>query len=96
MPRHALSICKRRGCTATRERWKLTCDSCWTEAPWDLRQRYVRARKAKLTRIAGAIGRELLRLLGRKPAEAGREATRNTFTNIARLTGDRDALEPAE
>jgi hypothetical protein len=96
MGRRSPPVCKRRGCGAGRERWQFVCDDCWSDVPADARQRYIRARRAKLTRIAGEIRRELLRLLGRKPAEASPASPQNTFTNIARLTGDRDALEPAE
>jgi hypothetical protein len=92
MRRHAPSICKRRGCECPREKWKLTCDGCWAELPWAARNRYVRARKAKLTRIAGEIGRELLRLLGRKPADASTA----TYTRIAAQLGERDELGATE
>jgi len=96
MRRRSPPICKRRGCITGRERWQLVCDECWVDVPVEARQRYSRARRARLTRIAGEIGREILRLLGRKPAGATPEPPRNAFANIARLTGDRDAMEPAE
>lgn len=70
MPRHGPSICKRRGCSTVRERWQLVCADCWREVSHPQRVRYVRARKAKLTQIAGELGREILRLLGRKHADA--------------------------
>lgn len=92
-----LSPCKRRGCAGLRQRWQLTCEACWSDIPWPDKQRYLRAARAKLTRIKNEIGREILRALGRKPAEASPPAaTSDTFTNIARLTGDRDAMEHAE
>lgn len=97
--RHRPSVCKRRGCTTIRERWKLTCDECWVELPWAARNRYIRARKAKLTRIAGEIGRELLRALGRKPADARPAATPAPTAAYARncaLLGEHDEIEAAE
>lgn len=88
------SICKRHGCEASRARWMLVCAECWLDVPAPDRQRYTRARRARLTRIAGEIGRELLRALGRKTA-APNQSTQ-AFRHIAAITGDRTELEAAE
>ncbi|NYT43134.1 hypothetical protein HZY97_20330 [Sphingomonas sp. R-74633] len=92
-----IQFCKRRGCEATRLRKQFVCSPCWGEIPAADRHRYMRARRNGLTQIASSIRSEIMRALGRKLATANPPAANpDTFTNIARLTGDRDAMEPAE
>lgn len=93
--------CKRKGCEAPRERWQLVCPECWASVPAPTRQRYAAARRLHLTRIAKTMGSDIVRLLGRKPAQAPdaappRANRRSPYAQIATLTGDRDALEAAE
>lgn len=97
MPAYRPSICKRHGCTASRERWQLVCATCWLEVPYAERQRFLRARKAKLTRIAGELGRAILRKLGRRPAEASPPATAPAptiaYARNCALLGERDEID---
>lgn len=85
--------CKRPGCDASRESGHLVCASCWTDIQYPTRQRYLRAKRRRLTKIAADLGRNILRTLGRKPEET---PPTQAFAQIATLTGDRDQLEPAE
>jgi hypothetical protein len=88
--------CRRRGCSAARQRWQFACASCWAEVPFADQQRYLRAARAGLTHIKSVITGEILRALGRKPTSQGATAAPDPFTTIARITGDRDAVEAAE
>jgi hypothetical protein len=101
MRRAGPPACRRRGCDSVRERWKLVCDECWSDVPWAARNRYVRARKAKLTRIAGEIGREIVRVLGRKlreprTAPAATPTPTAAYARNCALLGEHDEIEPAE
>ena len=93
MHRGKLVTCKRTGCAAPRENGHFVCTSCWREVPFAARDRYLRARRRRLTKIAGEIRRDILRVLGRKPEQT---PPTQAFAQIAALTGDRDQLEPAE
>ena len=85
--------CKRLGCAAPRESGHQVCTSCWRDVPYPARERYLRARRRRLTKIAGEIARDILRTLGRKPEQT---PPTQAFAQIAALTGDRDQLEPVE
>lgn len=96
MRRRQPPVCKRHGCSAGRKAWQLVCDACWFEAPRDLRDRYSRAHRAKLTRIAGEIGREMLRKLGRKSVNASATTPTDTYARNCALLGEHDELLAAE
>jgi len=86
--------CKRRGCDVPRSSWQFACEGCWAAVPFPEKQRYLRAKRAKLTGIAAKISREILRDLGRKPASPSPSA--QIYARTAAMLGERDHLEPAE
>lgn len=88
-------VCKRRGCTRSRERWQSVCGGCWHEAPASLREAYRRARTERVPALARQIGADIAKALGRK-SEASAEDLRRAYLRTAAMLGERNEIEPAE
>lgn len=86
----APATCRRAGCDAPRLRRQIVCEGCWRDIPAELRQRYLRAARAGLTRIKATIGREILRTLGRRPAPAPATSGATAYARTCALLGERE------
>lgn len=91
MKARAPLLCKRRGCGCRRESGHFLCLDCWREVPLPARDRYCRARRRRLTRIASEIRADILRTLGRKPDPIATA----TYARTCALLGERAETEPA-
>jgi hypothetical protein len=84
--------CRRRGCTAARERWQLVCLQCWDEVPALMRNHLSKLRRLGLTRIVRRTEQHILQHLGRKPADQANgpaaKAAR-TYARTAAMLGER-------
>lgn len=96
MTRRPPLTCKRHACADPRESGHLVCACCWREVPRPARDRYLRARRLRLTKIAGEIGRDILRALGRKPATPAPVSATQAYQRTAAMLGEHEELLAAE
>lgn len=88
-------ICRRRGCCAPRENWKIVCDDCWQDVPRELRNHVSKLRRLGRTDMAKRTTAHIVKLLGPKPAAqpngpAAKAAhAARTYARIAAQLGER-------
>jgi hypothetical protein len=83
-------VCRRLGCDARCETWQHVCRACWKQVPHALRNRYAEARRLGLGPIKRDLGNQILKLLGRKPAEP--DASSQAYARTAAMLGERDDI----